>query len=396
MTRAPARPAVALTALLVAGLTGCVANDPAVAGDGSTTLTVDSSATECLVSADAVPSGTVVFEVTNSGQEVTEFYLLAPDGLRIVSEVENIGPGITRDLVVTVPPGTYQTACKPGMVGAGIRADLTVTDSGIAIGPTGAVADQLAAASFAYLAYVRDQAGQLLTATQDVAALYVAGDDDAARAGYAPTRMHWERIEPVAESFGDLDPRMDLREADVEAGAQWTGWHVIEKDLWPPAPDADGGGVHVPLTTAEREHYADLLVADTQDLYDRVHDDGFTLSADQIGNGAKSLLDEVATGKVTGEEEVWSHTDLWDFQANVDGAKVAFDGLREVVDAKDPALVETLDERFAHVQGLLDAQRVGDGFAFYTDLTTEEIRELAAAVDALGEPLSRLTAAVVL
>ncbi|WP_149202232.1 iron uptake system protein EfeO [Actinotalea subterranea] len=394
--------AIAPAALLVTALAGCVANDPAptgadgAEGTGPTTITVDSSADACTLSAPEAPSGTLVFEVTNSGDEVTEFYLLAEDGLRIVSEVENVGPGISRDLVVTAPAGTYVTACKPGMVGDGIRADFTVTDSGVDVGPTGDTAEQLAAASDAYVAYVKDQAAQLLAATQAFSDAYVAGDDETARAAYAPTRVHWERIEPVAESFGDLDPRMDLREADVEAGTEWTGWHVLEKDLWAPAPEANGGAAYTPLTAEERTRYATQLVTDTQDLYDRVHDAGFTLTADQIGNGAKSLLDEVATGKVTGEEEIWSHTDLWDFQANVDGAKVAFDGLREVVEAKDPELVDELDQRFGEVQALLDEQRAGDGFRLYTELSTQEVRALAAAVDALGEPLSRLTAAVVL
>ena len=44
----------------------------------------------------------------------------------IVGEVENIGPGLTRELSVTVASGAYVTACKPGMTGAGIRADFTV------------------------------------------------------------------------------------------------------------------------------------------------------------------------------------------------------------------------------------------------------------------------------
>ena len=151
--------------------------------------------------------------------------------------------------------------------------------------------------------------------------------------------MHWERIEPVAESFGDLDPKMDAREADLEEGQEWTGWHRIEKDLWPPRRTS----AYTALTQAERASYADRLLADTETLHEpRSRSSTFTV--DQIGNGAKSLLDEVATGKVTGEEEIWSHTDLYDFQANIDGARVAFEGLRPVLKQKDPAL-ETADRR---------------------------------------------------
>ena len=40
----------------------------------------------------------------------------------------------------------------------------------------------------------------------------------------------------------------------------------------------------------------------------------------QVANGSVDLLGEVAKSKVTGEEERYSHTDLGDFEANVDGA----------------------------------------------------------------------------
>ena len=67
------------------------------------------------------------FTVTNSGSKVNEFYVYA-EGDRIMGEVENIAPGLTRELLVELPePGTYETACKPGMVGDGIRAPFTVT-----------------------------------------------------------------------------------------------------------------------------------------------------------------------------------------------------------------------------------------------------------------------------
>ncbi len=322
----------------------------------------------------------------NTGSQVTEFYVLAEDGLQILSEVENIGPGLARDLVVQVGPGSYEVACKPGMVGDGIRSTLSVTDSGADLTPTGPDAELITTATTAYAAYVKDQTEQLLTATKEFAAAYAAGDDVGARALYAPTRMHWERIEPVAESFGDLDPILDAREADLEEGQEWTGWHRIEKDLWPPA---DG---YVALTDAERAVLADRLVTDTTTLYDRTRDMAFQV--DQLGNGAKELLDEVATGKITGEEEIWSHTDLWDFQANLEGAKVMYAGLRPVVERNDAALATTLDTEFAATQALLDQYRDGDGFVLYTELTPEQVKELAAAVDALGEPLSRLTSTV--
>jgi iron uptake system component EfeO len=362
----------------------CTSNDSSTEAGA---LTVSSTADECELSASEAPSGNVVFEVTNDGVEVTEFYLLADDGLRIIGEVENIGPGITRNLVVQAAPGSYLAACKPGMVGDGIRSPFTVTDSGAAVA-SGDVAGLLATATEQYRLYVRDQVAQLATKTATFADLYRSGEDDGARALYADARTHWERIEPVAESFGDLDPRLDLREADLEAGQAWTGWHAIEKDLWPPA---DG---YLPLDETERAELADRLVADTDDLSARIQD--LTFDATQLGNGAKELLDEVATGKVTGEEEIWSHTDLWDFQANVDGARIAFEALRPALETKDAELADTLADRFAVLQATLDQHRDGDGFVLYTELTADEVATLADAVDALSEPLASLTAAVVL
>lgn len=382
-------PALGLALLLTGSLAGCTDNSPADAAgaDGPAALSVAATDTECSVSATEAPSGTLSFEVTNSGDQVTEFYLLADDGLRIVGEVENIAPGLSRELVLTAPPGEYFTACKPGMVGEGIRDGFTVTDSGADLSPSGDEEELVAQADAAYAGYVRDQTDQLLVRTGEFRDLYVAGDDDAARALYPEARLHWERIETVAESFGDLDPRMDAREADLVEGEEFTGWHRVEKDLWP-----EKAVDYTPLDTAGRTEMADILLADTQELYDRTRDMTFTV--DQIGNGTKGLLDEVAAGKVTGEEEFWSHTDLWDFQGNIDGARVGFEGLEPLLRTKDPELADEIAGGFEELQALLDQHRDGEGFVLYTELAPEDVRELSDAVNALSEPLSRLTAAV--
>lgn len=380
----------ALSAVGLLALTGCVANAPTKEA-GHSALTVTSSADACSVSAAEVPAGNTRFTVTNSGEQVTEFYLLGEDGLRIVGEVENIGPGLSRDLVVQLTAGSYLTACKPGMVGDGIgKTAFTVTKSDAAAETNVDLAAQIDTANANYASYVKDQVAQLVTGTDAFAAAYVAGDDDTARSLYAGTRAHWERVETIAESFGDLDPKLDLREADLEEGQEWTGWHAIEKDLWP--ADAEAGFVAYPAD--KRAHLAELLVADTATLNTKVQDLKFTLA--QQTNGAIGLLDEVATGKVTGEEEAWSHTDLWDFQANIDGAKVLYAGVRDMVIEKDPKLAAKLDREFASLQTLLDAQRVGDGFTLYTALSPAQVKALSDQVNALGEPLNQLTATLVL
>jgi iron uptake system component EfeO len=388
---ARARLAVATAATAAALTAGCAAQPQAGDSTGDPgTLTVRATDEECVVSASTVAAGTLTFQVSNEGTEVTELYLLARDSSRIVGEVENIGPGLTRTLVVSAVAGDYEIACKPGMTGEGIRAPLTVTGGEEADGrgrEAGGTAQQAAVdrAVQRYTAYVRAESARLLRSTEGFLGAYLAGEDDRARALYPRARTHWERIEPVAESFGDLDPRMDLREADLEPGQRWTGWHRIEKDLWPPS-------AYGTLGTAQRRTYAHDLLASTRTLDERVQ--GLELTLDQVANGSTALLEEVATGKVTGEEERWSHTDLWDFQANVDGARVAYREVRAILEGSDPALATTLDRRFAGLQALLDEHRAGSGFVSYDQLGPADVAGLADAVNALAEPLSRLTAAV--
>ena len=374
-------------------LAGCTDNSRTGTSDATASvnpriLTVRATDSECKLSSTSAPSGTLTFAVTNGGAKVTEFYLYGEDGKRIVGEVENIGPGITRELVMKVKPGSYITACKPGMAGDGIRAPFSVSDSGEEQGPSGSDVELVEQANQDYQKYVEDQTEQLVAGTAQFVAAYKAGKDDEARAIYPVARMHWERIETVAESFGDLDPKLDLREADLEPGQKWTGWHRIEKDLWPARAKN-----YEQLSKAERVVYSDDLVKNTAILHDRVED--LTFTADEIANGSRGLLDEVATGKVTGEEEYWSRTDLWDFQANIEGAAVAFEGLRPVLSQKNPELDRQIAGEFAAVQALLDAQREGAGFKSYDDLSQAEVKELSNAVNALSEPLSKLAAAVV-
>jgi len=376
--------AVAVLVVGALALAGCTDNTTQASADGA--ISVVSTNDACNVSTDSTSGGTLKFNVKNDGSAVTEFYLLAEDGLRIVGEVENIGPGVTRDLVVTAPQGKYFTACKPGMAGDGIRAAFTV---GEAKDGQEVSADRAALqknATEQYSAYVKDQAEQLVRGTEKFADAFASGDEKLAKSLYAPTRMHWERIEPVAESFGDLDPILDAREADLEKGESFTGWHRAEKDLWAPKG-------YTKMSDSERKKIATKMVKNTKELYSRTQSLEFT--PDQLANGGKELLNEVATGKVTGEEETFSHTDLWDFQANVEGAKIAYEDLQPLLVGTDDALDKELKTNFASLQKQLDAYRDGDGFKYYQDLSDSQIKELASGVDALSEPLSKLTAAVV-
>jgi iron uptake system component EfeO len=395
----PIRP-VALAGIAVVAalaLTGCVANQVAPASQ----LTVKLSDDGCAVSGSTAPSGTVAFTITNSGTDVNEFEILADDKLRIVGEKENITPGQTVSLVAQLEPGTYYTGCKFQQVGALIgQSTFTVTGGTIAVDQS---STQLTTAAVTnYVSYVKSQVQQLIPAVAKLTAAYEAGDDASARSLFAGARVFYERIEPTAEQFGDLDPKIDYREVDAVAdGLGWTGFHRIEKDLWPPtagALNSDGTSATLnwaPSTPAERKTFGDGLVANVQQLSELVNRAGFTVTLSDISNGAIGLLDEVAKSKITGEEDWWSHTDLSDFQANVQGAEVAFGNVKAIAASKGAAgtaLVASIQKEFTALNALLATYgSIQAGYTPYDQVTDAQRKALSDQVNALAEPLSQLT-----
>lgn len=357
----------------IAVLAGC-SKTPEPAGP-SGPIAVSASDTACEVSRTETDAGTVTFTVTNKGAKVTEFYVYA-SGDRVMGEVENIAPGLARELRVELPAGTYETACKPGMTGKGLRGAFTVSGSAQPLTADAA----LAAATDSYQRYVRSQTAALLEKTQEFVDAVKAGDVAKAKALFPISRTYWERIEPVAEIFGDLDPKIDGREEVIEEGMEFTGFHRIEKDLWVTG-DISGSG---PM--------ADRLMTDVREIVAKANAE--KLSPLNLANGAKELLDEVATGKITGEEDRYSHTDLWDFAANVEGSKAAIASLRPVLEQRDAALVSTLDAAFARVDTTLSKHRAGDGWKLHTELSQAELKELSDAINALAEPVSKVAAVV--
>lgn len=399
--------AMAATGVAALVLTGCVAKSDVAAGAA---FDVSSTDSDCVVSGGTAESGTLTFEVTNDSGQVSEFYLLADDGLRIVGEVENIAPAASRTLTVVAQPGDYFTLCKPGMIGEGVgKAAFTVTGDRVTV--DGPDAEQKQQAVDLYAAFVKDQVGQLVPAVEEFVAAYESGDDETARALFPLARAYYERIEPVAEALGDLDPRIDYREVDAVAEElDWTGFHRIEKDLWVPAQDALNADGETPAwqdwapsTPEERADFGDLLLADVQELYDYVHSDDFTTSLDDqgiggISNGAIALLDEVATGKISGEEDWWSGTDLYDFAANVEGSKMAFSLVKDFAAAQGDdgaALVSEIEAGYTALEESLAAHgSLTDGFVGYSELTDADKREFTDLINALAEPLSQLTGTV--
>jgi len=316
-------------------------------------------------------AGPINFEVENDGSSsVTEMEVL--DGETILGEKENLTEGLSGSFSLTLEEGKYTLRCNGGS-----EEDGTLTVSGKLKSTTSPEVEKAVAQ---YRKYLEENTAELTANTKPFVAAVVAGNVAKAKSLYAAPRINYERIEPVAESFGDLDPRIDARANDVSAG-EFGGFHRIEKALW------------VEDTTAAMTPVAKQLQADVEELQAKVK--SVDLQAVQIANGANELLGEVSASKITGEEERYSHIDLVDFEANVEGAEAAFEAVEPLLEKSDPKPAKEIEVHFKDVYASLKPYRAGAGFVSYTKLTSADTRELAQQIDALAELLSEVPAQIV-
>ncbi len=358
--------ALALVALLAAG---CGSSDDAPAG--AKKMAFELTDAGCVPNQAKAPAGPINFEVENAGtSKVTELEVL--DGETILGEVENLSDGLSGSFSLTLEEGEYTLYCPGGDTEKG-----TLAVSGKL---QAANSPEVEEAITQYRGYLEENTTELVAETEPFVAAVVAGEVEKAKSLYPAARIPYERIEPVAESFGDLDPRIDARENDVPA-KEWSGFHVIEKALW----EEDTAQGMAPV--------AEQLLADIEELQEKVKT--VNLQAVQIANGANELLGEVSASKITGEEERYSHIDLVDFKANVEGAEAAFEAVEPLLSKDDPKLAKEIEASFEDVYTSLKPYERGDGFVSYTELTKADTRKLAQEIDALAEELSEVPAKIV-
>jgi iron uptake system component EfeO len=363
------------------------ASGSAAAGaPGEVTVTV-TEADGCVATPDTAPAGQVTFVITNvDALSVTEVELVSDQ--RIVGERENLAPGFDSTFSARLDGGTYQVFC-PGA--ATEKRPFTVT--GEAAAQSADLTALLDQATVDYGTYVDDQITFLLVPVQELAAAIKAGDLAAAQAAYIKARPFYERIEPVAESFPDLDPAIDLRVGDVEAGTTWTGFHPIEQALFEKQ------------ATAGLSQLADQLVVDVQTLQAEAAKLSAATAAGtaggyqafEIANGSATLLDEVLASKITGEEEAYSKIDLLDFEANVEGSLQSFATLKPALDQIDPTLVPQIAAAFDALTAVLDKYRdpaSASGWVSYDQLTAADKKVLTDALLVVQEPLSAISAKI--
>ncbi|CNF20822.1 iron uptake system protein EfeO [Yersinia intermedia] len=328
---------------------------------------------QCEPMALSVPAGKTQFIVHNASQKGLEWEILK--GVMVVEERENIAPGFTQKMTANLEPGEYDMTC--GLL-SNPKGKLTVTAAGdqTAVKPD---AMALVGPIAEYKVYVTQEVAQLVTQTNAFTDAINKGDLALARKLYAPTRQHYERIEPIAELFSDLDGSIDAREDDFEqkaADPKFTGFHRLEKILF-----GDN-------TTNGADKFADQLYKDTLELQQRIS--GLTFAPNKVVGGAAGLIEEVAASKISGEEDRYSRTDLWDFQANVDGAQKIVNLLRPLLEKADKPLLQKIDANFKTVDSVLAKYRTKVGYESYEKLTDADRNAMKGPITALAEDLAQL------
>lgn len=358
--------AVGLLALFVAA---CGSNEEAPPGAKKMAFKLTDAG--CEPHDAKAPAGPINFEIENVGTtKVTEMEIM--DGETILGEKENLSDGLSGSFALTLEKGEYVIYCPGGDDERGtlvVSGELKAADS-----------PEVEAAVEQYREYIEKNTDELVAETKPFVAAVVAGNVAKAKLLYPAARIPYERIEPVAESFGDLDPRIDARENDVPAKT-WSGFHVIEKALW-----EDG-------TAKGMAPVAEQLEADVAELAKKV--ETVELQAVQIANGANELLGEVSASKITGEEERYSHIDLVDFKANVEGSEAAFEAVEPLLSKRDAKLAKEIEADFKAVYKALEPYETADGFVSYEELTKADTRKLAQSIDTLAEKLSQVPAVIV-
>jgi iron uptake system component EfeO len=372
MRRVPVRALIAAGALALLALfvAACGSSDKAPAGSKELSYTLTDEG--CSPHDAAAPAGPINFKVKGESAGVTELEVL--DGETLLGERENITDGITGSFALTLEEGEYTVRCNGGS-----EEDGTLKVTGKLQSTTSPAVEK---AIDGYKEYLLENSTELTELTKPFAAAVIAGEVEKAKHLYPEPRIRYERIEPVAESFGNLDPEIDARANDVP-GSEFGGFHRIEKALW----EED--------TTKGMKPYAEHLVKNVEELESKIKGN-IKIQATEIANGANELLTEVSTSKITGEEERYSHIDLVDFKANVEGAQVAFEATAPLIEKSQPKLIKEVAADYEAVYAALKPyeRKAYPGFAYYTELNKADTRKLAQVIDALAEKSALIPAQI--
>lgn len=261
------------------------------------------------------------------------------------------------------------------MAALAVSCILDVATAAPSIGQTNA--PTAAASVSTYRLYVKEQAETLVGLTRALAKAIRQGELNDAQMLYPSAHRFLARLAPISGSFGDLNESMDAR-ADDYAGQEtdpaFSGFHRIEYGLF-----AVG-------STKGLADYADRLEKDVQALRDRLA--SLDLTSVALADETARRLEDVANNHLAGRDERYAKTDLWDLEANIDGARQVVSLLQS--EPKNTEKLAPTAAQFAKIDALIANHAAGCGFESYDNVSQDERAALKAQITALAETLSTL------
>ncbi|MDR6236770.1 iron uptake system protein EfeO [Pseudomonas oryzihabitans] len=345
------------------------------AAAGADVVTVDILANRCEPNALEVPAGPARFRIVNRSDRAVEWEIL--DGVLVVEERENIAPGLSQVINATLAPGDYAITC--GLL-SNPRGTLKVLPTAASEAASKAMPTltQFIGPLSEYRVYLNQQSRLLLQGITALQQALAAGDLQQARDAYAAARLPYQRLAATAQRFAELDNRLNARADYYEKREQdpaFGGFHRIEQ------------GLFVADSTAGLEPVAARLQQDATALRDALL--GQSLPPEQLSGNAARLLHNLASTRISGEEERYSQLVLPGFAANLEGTRKVIDLLRPLLSKGHQDLQQQLDSQ---AQAFADA--LGDQQRPYANLSASDRDRIAKAAQALADSLDQVAPAL--
>ncbi|MHC3472711.1 EfeM/EfeO family lipoprotein [Streptomyces sp. 7R007] len=342
---------------------------------------VEVSASHCGRGWTRPVSGVQVFDLRNTSDGAAEVYLEDPRSQAVYGEVEDVGPGTTRQLTVRLGKGAYAFKCVPDDADAvtGPTVRVAAGRAGPAAAPV--TEHDLIPPSLAYQKWVGGGLAEVVRLTARLRDAIDRGDLAAARSAWLPAHLEYERLGAAYDAFGDADGQINATDAGLPDGVRdkgFTGFHRVEYGLW-----------HGESATSLKAPAAALVKAVTglRDSWAQTR-----MDPAQLGLRAHEILENTVQFELTGRTDYGSGSNLATARANLDGTRQVLSRLRPLLTGRYaglPGLNREVD-RAAHT---LDGLR-HDGAWPPLDRLSRTRREDVNAV--LGDLVERLASVATL
>lgn len=330
--------------------------------------------------------GSIEINFKNTGSKSGS--ILLTQNKKIILTAKNISSKKEKTIKANLNEGTYLIQCGSEDAIQSVLAVSSVVELSENENKTydkSKVEDEINQSVKEYKTYVLEQVQKIKAEVKLLTDPVRAGDLELAKTNYPLSRQAWESIEPIAQLFPKEDFAIDSRaddHADLEADGfgvgTFKGYHQIEYLLF------------IQNNTQDAIVYADELEVDIDKLQAKI--ESLTIDPFIMSKGPQGLIEEVATTKIRGEENRYSGTDLYDFEANLEGSDVIIDFFADELNTQEPAFMPEYEESMKYVRSILNKYKTPNGaFENYSSLTQADKDELKVALDNLTEQLSQIS-----